>query len=88
MRSNTCRVMIQDFKNSEEVRDFTYVTLVQGDSNIIRRMSAEKDNRSHLKPVHMKGTVGYETNRNVRILALSDNLFHDTDSQDSNSRVL
>ena len=55
--------------------------------NVIRRMCYKKDNRSHLKPVHMRGTIWYETNRNVCILALSNNLLPDTDSQDSNSRV-
>ena len=65
MRSNTCRVRNQDFKNSQEVRDFTDVTLVQRDSNISIGMCYKKDNRSHLKSVHMKGTILYETNRNV-----------------------
>ena len=36
----------------------------------------------------MRGTILYETNRNVRILALSDNLFHDTDVQGDRNIIL
>ena len=34
----------------------------------------------------MRGTICYETSKNVWILALSDNLLPDRDSQNSNSR--